>query len=323
MLDLDRLQRCLLPNLDPDGVHHQSTLSDVDTLIYDMCPSYTVRNYWREIGWQPSLKQLVIMAVHGHSFDLHQIRWMLCLQKLADGELRQQIDTWLSRVENYLQVFQETDDCQFFDIIADTKDDGVVHYSTRNFDEALIIAQTIRHPQKIEISKREFTGKDDLNEECNEYSDDNIGYMVFGKDGFVESFWDYKVCLEEINDTIPNEDFFVPHSYHQGDVVRCFDFDGNEGNWGIVHGVFEGQSAEEKYKKRKCPATEFEEQLIVELMDDNGTFGHWHCHPYNVEKLEDDNSSRYQVLETAGMVISGKAYLQELSMFKEKYLQDK
>ncbi len=109
----------------------------------------------------------------------------------------------------------------------------------------------------------------------------------------------------------------MPHPFHRGDVVRNV----RTGEWGVV----ESEPATGKDFidfEEQVPAAfkcEYEPLIVVEHLSHDGKFYHEHSDPTILETVPEEDSEKYELFRSAGLLLQGKSSLCYVDYLKEKY----
>lgn len=299
-------------------------MEELEVLI----PSKDVRNYIIETGWVFTDEQKAVLLVYGCEPLKEQHSH---LQKLknntTDRDLQKRIAGYLNREDLRFQAFKENKDKAYIYILKVKEED--ISYSSIlpteyffDLDMAYECGRETDLPFMIEkylVEAPEITGR----------YDPTTTFLEFDKDGEAVCF-SGKIPDDEIISEDFQAFFEVPNPFEQGDIVRLA---GTE-DYGIVATPQEWWKRDlAKYKTaewiQKGIEMDFSDaQIVVEFLNDDGTFSHAHINPICLERYQPkEDRKQYspmdELLISASLLHQGEGSLDGLYFHTMKYREAK
>lgn len=294
-------------------------MEELEALI----PSEYIRKYIIETGWNFTDEQKAVLLVYGGLPLKEQHSRLQALQKnTVDRKLQDRIATYLDREDLKFQAFKENKDKAYIYILKVKEED--IPYSGIlpteyffNLNLAYECGKETDLPFMIEkylVEAPRITGQ----------YDPVTTFLEFNKDGEAVYF------CGNIPDDEESEDFYeffeVPNPFEKGDIVRLV---GTE-DYGIVATSQKmWRESIAKYKttewQKKGIEPDFSDvQIRVEFLCEDGTFGHNHINPIDLERYRpeedwDKSSPMDKLLLCASDIHRGEGSLDELYFFTMDY----
>lgn len=156
------------------------------------------------------------------------------------------------------------------------------------------------------------------------------GCFQYNKDGVMTSFY----CADELKDDrevismlydldrFENAFIFMPDPFEMGDIVKCL----GSGEPGIVtfsHEHWENFLEDVRSGKQKnCDF--FDASIVVDILNDDGTFSHDHINPAFLERYEPkEGDDEYNILNAGSELCKGNGSLEWFIMCYEEYKKRK
>lgn len=348
LLTLQDLCKHMLPKMGKKNEQLKSykTYEDIIELV---CPSETVKQHWRDIGFKFTDAQLAII-INEEVGLCKKIIALQCLRGFASAKVVAKIDAFITYMKKWWEKFQESSDDSCFVIF---ECDRVWHRhicseiagTAKDFSTALKIAQCYDNDYLVEIKKFKYINVSDKKNDWKKYDDGELACIKFNENGYIDycsGFWnddDLKQYMKFYNDFYNSffgfDRFKIPHPFRKGDVVRCIDefykerLDNPDGAWAYVNSGPSGDETFDEYEDkciREWGGDYSDSVITVEIMNKDGEFEHAHISPFYFEKAKDDGSYPYKILEWVGwFCATGHGYVQEIQMLLEAYreLKDK
>lgn len=173
--------------------------------------------------------------------------------------------------------------------------------------------------RKCEIQVFEFEQVAEWDEE--DWGDSELACVMYDEKGGITYYWG-EGCLESLNKPEENrfEDAYVhiEHPFVAGDIVRVIGTD----EIGVVRFYLTLEQVREIEKKSELRMNYSDANIAIEVLCEQAAFNHEHVCPLNLEyaNLAGDDP-RKELLECAGYLVTGQAYIQEFQMACEKYME--
>ncbi len=311
-----------------------------EDIIDIVCPSKTLKQHWKEIGFRFTDIQLATVIVNETSLS-DKIKCLQYLHQIASGEVAFKITCYLRCMEKWWEKFQDTSEDSCFVVYNAEKRNNNFDYDvvgiTKKFSEALKVAQCYGNDYWVKIEKTRYVQETDKTDEYGEYDSGCLATIEFDENGYIGScygFYDdeYLSRLGGFEWPFGFDRFKIPHPFRRGDVVRCYPYRRSGGidlAWAYVHSGPSGTETYDEYEDKSINSWggDYSDIMItVEEMDEEGEFGHDHLSPLYIEKAEDDGGYPYRILEWTGNFCGeGYGYVQDIQMLLEEYrnLKDK
>lgn len=295
-----------------------------------MIPSETVRRYVLDTRWTFTDMQKAALLYHS-SLPLEQrYSWLRALRdKAGDEALREQITEYLSCKEQGLQAFKENKDRSHIYVLRVGADDEDQYDRLQPegyfFDWELAYGCGKQREQPFQIEKY-------VVHDASKPSDDNdssVADLRFNKDGGASYFWSREVPFNEEEDDCFTCIFYeAPNPFERGDIVRLV---GTE-DYGVVEttqkrwkdNLVRWKSPEWQQESRFHYVDYSDVQVRVVFPGEDGTFGHAHINPVNLElyhpqSSRTDRSPIDQLLLCASDLYKGEGSFDELSYSIAEY----
>lgn len=256
-----------------------------------MIPSETVQRYVLETGYTFTDMQKAALLYHSDLVLREQYCRLRALRDTtADKGLRGQLTEYLNREEQAIQTFKENGDKHCIYILKVREDggfrDGEYIACGYFFDWEVACEYGKKESAPFQIEKYLVNGVSTYEDGTCIHT--SIADFHFNKKGEASSF-----SSREIPDDNEQTDWYecfenmfyeAPNPFEIGDIVRLV---GTE-EYGIVE-VSQKQWKEtlERYKqRRKFPPDDSDVQVRVIFLTEDGTFGHSHINPVDLERYQ-------------------------------------
>ncbi len=117
----------------------------------------------------------------------------------------------------------------------------------------------------------------------------------------------------------------VPNPFKRGDIVRLVDTE----DYGVVETSqrqwreYLARYQSDEWKQTGLGPDYSDVQIRVGILDNDGTFGHAHINPIDLERYQPNDSSMDKLLLCASDLYQGKGSLDELHFFTMDYRKDR
>lgn len=299
--------------------------------LEQLIPSKDVRDYIKEVNWTfTDAQKATLIANSGLLLEEEHSRLRDLCAHTDDKELQKQIAGYLSREGNNLHAFKENSDKSCVYLLKVNYGDGP--YQTMppdgcffDWEMACEYGKKTGMPFAVEkhmvgdIKNRERYGRLDSHE---------IAWLEFDSGGEAVYFG----YMENASDGTEPEcsaDFLyaffeVPNPFEKGDIVKL----AGEEAYGIVRTSQKSWKEDlDKHREGRHADWDYSDaQVVVEFLEDDGTFSHRHINPlclerYQTEKGIDlqEGSPRDNLLLCAGQAMQGEGSLEDLYLFTMDY----
>ena len=287
--------------------------------MQDFIPSKDVRAYMQRTGFTFSDRDLasVIFQSDLPLAQRHEALEQLA-QRSADSELCRQIGERIAYDRRATERFAENDGRFLYQLLL--AEEGV---PAGFFSQAAAAREAgLEKTRPFSIHKYRFQDTAFPAEEAPTAAAGHglLAGMVYKADGTLSSCWSYEISPEEealVKGPQRFEERFValPNPFQRGDIVRLVE---DPGTLGVVESSREDwdelvEAARAGSKKLDC----FDATLQVEILNDDGTFGHDHISPLGLEwvtgKPHDEKTA---LLAYASALLTGHI---SLDFFLEEY----
>lgn len=300
-------------------------LKTKEELMEIICPSKEIREYWKSINFELSFLQMATILVRSvnyfpYSMQKKIIENMICIAE--DEETKAVLSNFLTKSEETLAAFKTSEPDCVFEVMSN--DDSLTDegYASEDdseglafdYDTALLIKEKSENTVTCIIKRRVFS-----HGQYNEKDDSDVGRIDYDKNGDICNIYS-ETAKEYYEEAIPNKYISMPHPFHQGDVGRNV----RNGEWGVI----ESEPALGKdfcEFEKQVPAGfkyEYEPLIIVEHISEDGTFYHEHYDPTVLETVPKEDSDKYELYMSAGLMVQGKCSLWYMDYLKENYKAD-
>jgi len=342
LLTVQDMSSHLLPKMDKENKMTGKKYETYEDIVESICPSKTMKQHWKDIGFRFTDAQLALM-INEETSVAEEMMLLQCLRKFASPEVVTEIDNYFEYLRIWWEKFQATTPDTFYIVYycyrVDSNHPDEIAAVTKDFSMALEVAQCYGDEHYVSIEKRQYVTENDYNEQDEEYDAGYIAHIAFTDEGYIGYFNGF--CDDEdikkakatwhgvwTEEPFGFERFKMPYPFRKGDVVRCIG--SYEQRCGIPGGAWayvnSGPSVNQTFD-------EYEDECInrwggdysdimvtVEIMDEDGEFEHAHINPIYLEKAEDDGGYPYKILEWTGNICrEGRGYVQEVQMVLEEY----
>ena len=287
--------------------------------MQDFIPSKDVRAYMQRTGFTFSDRDLasVIFQSYLPLAQRHEALEQLA-QRSADSELCRQIGERIAYDRRATERFAENDGRFLYQLLL--AEEGV---PTGFFSQAAAAREAgLEKARPFSIHKYRFQDTAFPAEEASTAAAGHglLAGMVYKADGTLSTCWSYEMSPEEealVKGPQRFEERFValPNPFQRGDIVRLVE---DPGTLGVVESSREDwdelvKAARAGSKKLDC----FDATLQVEILNDDGTFGHDHISPLGLEWVTGKpHGEKTALLAYASALLTGHI---SLDFFLEEY----
>lgn len=287
-----------------------------------ICPSKEIRDYWQSISFELTILQMATILVHSVNYFPYSMQSKIIKNMIdiaEDEETKIILSNFLAKAEETLAAFKTSEPDCVFEVMSNDDSETEDGYASEDdseglafdYDTALLIKEKSENRVTSIIKRRVYSNslyskKDDL----------FVGRIDYDKNGDICNI-SSEMVDEYYEDAIPNKYISMPHPFHQGDVVRNV----RTGEWGVIES--EPAPGKDFYEFEKhVPAGfkyEYEPFIIVEHISEDGTFYHEHYDPTVLETVPKEDSDKYELYMSAGLMVQGNCSLWYMDYLKENY----
>lgn len=306
--------------------------------------SKDVRAYIKCTGLQFSDSEVGTLLFHSGmpSHDLHRALKELA-ERIADQELRRQIEERIAYDERCSEIFRTNDGSFFFAVSVDTGskeweyDETVGHFASVELALAFMkgknIPFTVKKYQIVGLREPLVKSAVHLNPRLpsknlikeRPYEGMPVSEFTYGADGSLVRYWTDEISDEECSKVddwgasrFENRFFPLPNPFEVGDVVCRVD---NPDSLGIVETSREDWAEwMREIRKRNLPLEYYDSFIRVEFLTEQGAFTHSHTPPIDLERaVLNETDCRKELLEAASRMLTGRISLEGFSCAYHAY----
>jgi len=296
-------------------------MENIQDIFERVCPSKDTRKYWEKIDFKLTVMQLATIIVNNFNNYFNRterLSMMSYLIKYADDEAtKDTLQKYLDTEAAKYNAFIKKDENAVYEVFSVCEDDSNSEDNSEglavDFDTAMLMKEECGD-RITKIVKRKLHR---ANEQQNNIKTDQIAVMEFTKDWKIEEIYCYEPQIDSYL-VIPSIYVYLPHNFHDGDIVK-----NKNGQWGVVEsGINQGEDFAAFEKSIKdCWKVEYEPLIVVEHLNEGGQFYHAHYDPLTLERVKEEDSLKYQFYQATSWLVTGKISLDYFDSIRERYIE--
>ena len=278
----------------------------------ELISSKDVRKYIEEKNWQFSEMEQATM-IYQSKVSIPKIHKALSeLMKVTDNnvlanQIRERIE-WDNSCIGYIQSLAEG--FVFHLEIWEQDDEGYLSAGYfGSFRAAEKYAVGCKRARKISVMKLETASEWDEEE----WGDFKVASVKYDEQDEITAYWDYEHTEPDylqFDGRFEEAYVSIPHPFALGNVIKKVGTD----EVGIVRVTADPVGY--------MPKDYSDTYITIELLDKDAAFNHEHVSPLDLEFVDlPADDPRKDLLESAGYLTTGQAYIQEFQMAYEEYLK--